>query len=57
MSCKNRVGLSEIVKIVKNSMESNIEKRVISEILNNNKGLIFDEIDNLVAKEMGDINE
>ena len=38
-------------------MESNIEKRVVSEILNNNKGLIFDEIDNLVAKEMGDINE
>lgn len=57
MNCKNRVGLSEIVKIVKTSMESNIEKRVVSEILNNNKGLIFDEIDNLVAKEMGDINE
>ena len=38
-------------------MESNIEKRVVSEILNNNKWLIFDEIDNLVAKEMGDINE
>ena len=57
MSCKNRVGLSEIVKIVKTSMESNIEKRVVSEILNNNKGLIFDEIDNLVTKEMGDINE
>lgn len=57
MNCKNRVGLSEIVKIVKTSMESNIEKRVVSEILNNNKWLIFDEIDNLVAKEMGDINE
>ena len=57
MNCKNRVGLSEIVNIVKTSMESNIEKRVVSEILNNNKGLIFDEIDNLVAKEMGDINE
>lgn len=57
MSCKKRVGLSEIVKIVKTSMESNIEKRVVGEILNNNKELIFDEIDNLVAKGMGDINE
>ena len=57
MSCKNRVGLSEIVKIVKTSMESNIEKRVVGEILNSNKELIFDKIDNLVAKGMGDINE
>lgn len=53
MNCKNRVGLSEIVKIVKTSMESNIEKRVVGEILNNNKELIFDEIDNLVAKRNG----
>lgn len=57
MSCKKRVGLSEIVKIVKTSMESNIEKRVVGEILSNNKEFIFDEIDNLVTKGMGDINE
>jgi hypothetical protein len=57
LSCKNRVGLSEIVKIVKTSMESNIEKRIVGEILNSNKELIFDKIDNLVAKGMGDINE
>ena len=45
--------ISEYVNLMKEIIESNIEKRIINTYVENNKDAIFDKINNLVEEELG----
>ena len=45
--------ISEYVNLMKEIIESDIEKRIINTYVENNKDAIFDKINNLVEEELG----
>ena len=45
--------ISEYVNLMKEIIESDIEKRIINTYVKNNKDAIFDKINNLVEEELG----
>lgn len=45
--------ISEYVNLMKEIIESDIEKRIINVYVENNKDAIFDKINNLVEEELG----
>ena len=45
--------ISEYVKLMKEIIESDIEKRIINTYVENNKDAIFNKINNLVEEELG----
>ena len=45
--------ISEYVNLMKRIIESDIEKRIITIYVENNKDAIFDEINNYVEEELG----
>ena len=54
LSCKEQVNMiSEYVNLMKEIIESDIEKRIINTYVENNKDAIFDKINNLVEEELG----
>ena len=44
--------ISEYVNLMKEIIESDIEKRIINTYVENNKDAIFDKINNLVEEEL-----
>ena len=54
LNCKEQVNMiSEYVNLMKEIIESDIEKRIINTYVKNNKDAIFDKINNLVEEELG----
>lgn len=45
--------ISEYVNLMKEIIESDIEKRIINTYVENNKDAIFNKINNLVEEELG----
>lgn len=45
--------ISEYVNLMEKIIESDIEKRIITTYVENNKDAIFDKINNLVEEELG----
>ena len=45
--------ISEYVNLMKEIIESDIEKRIINTYVENNKDTIFNKINNLVEEELG----
>ena len=45
--------ISEYVNLMKEIIESDIEKRIINTYVENNKDAIFDKINNIVEEELG----
>ncbi len=45
--------ISEYVNLMKEKIESDIEKGIINTYVENNKDAIFDKINNLIEEELG----